>query len=103
MQKLLMTVPAHSLNVRAMALDDSLNILASGSSDGSIRIWSVPDMGEVAVFPEAHKQQTFTKNQSRFLTSPISTFGVMSICFWNNRLLSSGADGRLASRELTEH
>jgi WD40 repeat protein len=98
MQRLLSTVSAHTLNIRALAIEESLRLLASGSSDGSIRVWSVPDLAEVAVFPDAHRQQTFTKNQSKFLTSPISTFGVMAVAFWGDKLISSGADGRLTSR-----
>jgi WD40 repeat protein len=99
MQKLLSSFPAHSLNVRSLALDASQSVLASGSSDGNLKVWSLPEMSDVATFSDAHKQQTFTKNQSRFLTSPISTFGVMNVVFWKNKLLSSGADGRLTSRE----
>ena len=99
MQKLLHSFPeAHTHNIRSMALDETQSVLATGSSDGSIKIWTLPTMVETAVFADAHRQQSFTKNQSKFLTSAISTFGVMCVSFWNNQLLSSGADGRLASR-----
>ncbi len=100
MLKLQVSIPAHTLNVRALALDPTRSLLATGSSDGSLKVWSLPDMTEIVAFPDAHKQQTFTKNQSRYLTSPISTFGVMNVVFWKNKMVSSGADGRLVSRDI---
>jgi WD40 repeat protein len=99
MDKLLQKVNAHTLNVRTMALDETGTFLATGSSDGNVKVWNILDMSEpVQMFQDAHKQQTFTKNQSKFLSSAISTFGVMHVGFCKQKLYTCGSDGRLVSR-----
>lgn len=96
---LTLVADAHEMNVRALAVDEDSGLLVSGSTDGSIKLWSAePELTLRHTWVDAHKTHTITKGQNRFLTSPVSTFGVMEVAFWNHSILSCGADGRLVLR-----
>jgi len=92
---------AHALNVKTLAVHPAESILASASTDGSVKIWELPSMQERTHWPDAHEKKTFVKPTTGFFTRPLSTYGVMAVHFQGNELYSVGAEGRLVVRSLT--
>ncbi|KAN0040986.1 hypothetical protein ACTFIV_003522 [Dictyostelium citrinum] len=88
---------AHHLNTKSLALDPFEEFVCSGSSDGNIKIWSLPSMTCLNTFEDAHKKQTFVRPTGVF-KSPVSTYGVMQVRLENNGLFSCGSDGRVTKR-----
>eukprot|EP01132_Coremiostelium_polycephalum_P008618 gene8618-10608_t len=88
----------HSLNTKSLALDPFEEFVASGSSDGSIKVWSLPSLTCLSTFEEMHKKQTFVRPTGVF-KSPVSTYGVMQVSLENNHIFSCGSDGRILKRK----
>ncbi|EGC36145.1 hypothetical protein DICPUDRAFT_151429 [Dictyostelium purpureum] len=88
---------AHQLNTKTLALDPFEEFICSGSSDGNIKVWSLPSMTCLNTFEDSHKKQTFVRPTGVF-KSPVSTYGVMQVRLENNSMFSCGADGRLTRR-----
>jgi WD40 repeat protein len=97
-RKLLTTIQAHEKNVKSMDFDSSTSTLVSGSTDGSVKLWTFPDMQCKQVFADAHKTHSVAKGMNKFLTSAVSTFGVLNVQFHKGMLYSCGVDGRLNVR-----
>ncbi|EDR41063.1 WD-40 repeat-containing protein [Dictyostelium discoideum AX4] len=95
--KQLESFKAHHLNTKSLALDPFEEFVCSGSSDGNIKIWSLPSMTCLNTFEDAHKKQTFVRPTGVF-KSPVSTYGVMQVRLENNGLFSCGSDGRVTKR-----
>ncbi|KYR01250.1 WD-40 repeat-containing protein [Tieghemostelium lacteum] len=95
------TFKAHQLNTKTIAMDPSEEFLISGSSDGNVKVWSLPSMTCVNTFEDCHKKQTFVRPTGVF-KSPVSTYGVMQVGIENNNIFSCGSDGRLLKRKITK-
>jgi len=91
----------HGLTIRCLALSPDESLLASASTDGTIKLWDLPTLTEREHWTEAHEKHTFMKPTTGYFTRPISTHGVTNIAFARDHLLSCGADGRLLSWALT--
>lgn len=52
---------AHTANVQTLCLDPSENILFSGSTDGNIKCWSLPNLELLHTWTDAHEQHRFVR------------------------------------------
>jgi len=91
---------AHLLNVKTLSLHPRESMLVSGSTDGSMKIWELPNFQERAFWEDVHEKRTFMKPTTGFFYSTFETYGVMETRFIGNHLYSCGADGRILSRSL---
>lgn len=83
----------HTNSLRTMSLERTQQqLLATGSSDGSIRIWNTDTFQEVAHIPEAHPRRTFLGLDGK---SVVRNFGVMQVSLTTEHLDSCGSDGRV--------
>ncbi|EGG18410.1 WD-40 repeat-containing protein [Cavenderia fasciculata] len=96
--KLLDNFKGHTLNTKTLAIDPSEDFVATGSSDGNIKTWSLPSMNCISTFEDSHRKQTFVRPTGVF-KSPVSTYGVIQVRMANNHIYSCGADGRLTKHE----
>eukprot|EP01090_Pellita_catalonica_P013311 TRINITY_DN3115_c0_g3_i1.p1 TRINITY_DN3115_c0_g3~~TRINITY_DN3115_c0_g3_i1.p1 ORF type:complete len:660 (+),score=120.99 TRINITY_DN3115_c0_g3_i1:92-1981(+) len=99
-QRLRQTVKAHSLNVKALVLAEQEHLVVSGSTDGGMKVWRLPDMLEKSHFENVHEKKTFVNTGSGYFTRPLSTYGVMDMQFVGNTLYTCGADARVLSWQL---
>ncbi|KAF2073581.1 hypothetical protein CYY_005098 [Polysphondylium violaceum] len=99
--KTLDSFKGHGLNTKTLALDPYEEFVCSGSSDGSIKVWSLPSLTCLNTFEDTHKKQTFVRPTGVF-KSPVSTYGVMQVRLENNNIFSCGSDGRLLKRKYTK-
>jgi len=99
--KTLDSFKGHGLNTKTLALDPYEEFVCSGSSDGSIKVWSLPSLTCLNTFEDTHRKQTFVRPTGVF-KSPVSTYGVMQVRLENNNIFSCGSDGRLLKRKYTK-
>jgi len=88
-------VGAHSKTTACLEIDPAGHVLASGSADGSVRLWSI-EGGNVASFAQLGKlHQPAMAFNSASSTSLISTHGVTAMTFAadGGTLVTVGADG----------
>jgi WD40 repeat protein len=92
-------VAAHTLTVKTLALDQRESTLVSGSTDGSIRTWSMPSLTPLQAFEGAHEKRTFVRPMRGVFRNAVSTYGVMHVVLCDDEwLLSCGSDGRVCLR-----
>lgn len=88
--------------MRALAYSDELGLLASGGTDGALRLWRLSGTGLVSLqeLPEAHSQHKFFRPLSGAgsFQTPLTTHGVMCVRWEGDQLASSGSDGRVVVR-----
>eukprot|EP01113_Clastostelium_recurvatum_P004100 TRINITY_DN1180_c1_g1_i5.p1 TRINITY_DN1180_c1_g1~~TRINITY_DN1180_c1_g1_i5.p1 ORF type:complete len:2044 (-),score=317.30 TRINITY_DN1180_c1_g1_i5:1-6111(-) len=94
---------AHTLNVKTLSMDPSERFVATGSSDGHIKIWDLATCSLQATFEDVHKKQTFVRPGEVFQAhAPVSTYGVIDMEIAGDSIYSTGADGRVVKRPFME-
>jgi WD40 repeat protein len=84
---------AHTKAVMVLARDPSGQFIASGSTDGSVKVWSLASsrLEEVCALPNVHPQHTFVNQLTS--DSMISQRGVTDLVWTEQSLVTCGADG----------
>lgn len=92
MHKKLSKFTAHESSVKAMALNSDEYLMATGSSEGTVKIWNLKTFELKNVFQNEHSKSSLIRNFNS---------GVNQLKFMNDdQLLSCGADGTMAVRNL---
>ena len=91
--------------MRALAVTPSEHLLASGGTEGDVKLWDVRMTGSAASSPalvhhweNAHEKGIFVRAGSG---GSLGTYGVMDLIMTDSSLLSCGADGRVVRRHIT--
>ena len=96
-------VGAHSANVKSLSVDPSNTLLASGSSDGSVRVYDLETLSCVSNFAGSHEKKTFVRglasSSAAVLRGTVSSYGVTQVVLTDRALYSCGADGRILRRD----
>lgn len=83
---------AHESSVKTMALNSDEYLLATGSSEGSVKVWNLRTCDIKYSFPNEHSKSSLIRSFNS---------GVNQLRFTDdNQLLSCGADGTLGIRNL---
>jgi WD40 repeat protein len=92
MHKKIHKIVAHESAVKAIALDPDEYFLATGSSEGNVKIWNMKTFECVQVYHNEHTKSSLIRNFNS---------GVNQLYFTHdNQLISCGADGTLVIRNL---
>ncbi|KAJ3427220.1 rabconnectin-3a [Anaeramoeba flamelloides] len=95
-RKIIANIRAHSLSITSMDLHPSEKYFVSASRDGSIAIFSLPEMKLEIKFHNAHqKVRLLLKNDGRTIRKAA---WVNKVIMTKNYLISCGADGKLILR-----
>lgn len=97
-RRLLNNLKAHDGNVKTLTVDPLEEVAVSGSSDGSVKVWDLPNFESRLKWSDVHERHTFVRPGAGFnhTTSVVSTYGVMQVNFTSGReLYSCGSDGRV--------
>ncbi|CAF0710194.1 unnamed protein product [Brachionus calyciflorus] len=87
MHKKLSKFTAHESSVKAMALNSDEYLMATGSSEGTVKIWNLKTFELKHVFPNEHSKSSLIRSFNS---------GVNQIRFTNDdQLLSCGSDGTM--------
>jgi hypothetical protein len=88
---------AHDRAIRAMALDPSGAFFATGSTDGDVKIWPLPDpsAGPAATLARLHPEHTFMNH--RLADSMLARYGVTDVLLTRDQLFTCGANGLVLS------
>jgi WD40 repeat protein len=101
-RKLFDTIKAHSMNVKSLALDVDEQFVVSGSNEGSVKAWCLPQFQQIGQLDDAHSKQTFLSfKTSGVFTDAVSTFGVMEVQIADKYLYTCGSDGRVLRTEFS--
>ena len=93
--KKLQKLTAHESSVKAVALGPDDLYMATGSSEGNIKIWNMKTLEPVQIYHNEHSKSSLIRSFNS---------GVNQIYFTdNNQLLSCGTDGTLVIRNLPSH
>lgn len=88
-RKVMKQMDAHLKCIKALHIDETRNVLVTGSSDGSAKIWDLDTFMEISSFRDDHiKGGTFGRS------------GVSQAMVFDKTYLSSGLDGRFILREM---
>ena len=91
-------VRGHEHTVKQLFLGPDEDTLVSLSSDGSVKIWSLPLLEEVLQLPDEHPRQTCFRIPG---FKGVSSHGCTGGLIHDDRLLTCGADGVVVMRTLT--
>lgn len=93
MQRKLHKFTAHESSVKAIALDSDEYFLATGSSEGNVKVWNLKTLELQNIFHNEHSKSSLIRNFNS---------GVNQLYLTNdNQLISCGADGTLVIRNLS--
>lgn len=92
MHKKLQKFTAHESSVKAVALDSDEYFIATGSSEGNVKIWNLKTLELQQMYHNEHSKSSLIRNFNS---------GVNQLYFTNdNQLLSCGADGTMVIRNI---
>jgi hypothetical protein len=98
--KCLEIIKEHSLNVRSIHIDPFEEFFVTGSTEGSIKAFTLPSLRCQENWQAVHSKQTFVRRPGVF-EAPVSTYGVMQVYVTPEFMYSCGADGRLLRTHLS--
>jgi len=92
MQRLRAVIPnAHKRAIRAFAFDPNTRLLASGSSHGDVRLWTMPGLETYTAIKHLHPERTMMNN--RLADAVLGRYGVTDLAFVDDWLYTCGSNG----------
>ena len=92
---------AHDMNIKSLVLDPNTeSFLFSGSTDGCVKVWSLPSLELKENWVDQHKTKSFIRKNTKqsFFTHNVSTYGVMEVILTDGNILTCGSDACLNQR-----
>lgn len=88
----------HSQNIKTLSIDASAkeDFVVSGSTDGAVKLWSLPECEPLHTWRDVHSKHTFVRRPGQGLfMAPVSTYGVMQVTSSASKIFTCGSDGSL--------